>query len=345
MATEQSEPVVTPVAEPPARPGAPPPQAGRSAALRRLATPRTLGPVLVLLAMIVTFSLLNEHFLTTDNALTVLRQGMVLLVVALGQTFVIVMGSIDISVGAIMSLVGLTGAILVRDTGSDWVLLLVLLFGAAAGAINGFLFAYVRLPSFLVTIGALFYLGGIALLLTRGSSVPGEAGTTVTKILGGDVGQFPIAGFWALGIALLCIFVAKRTKFGRYMYAIGGGEAVAELSGVPVRRYKFYAFTLCGALAGFAGLLLMFRLQGGDARMGDPFLLPVIAAVVIGGTPLTGGMGGPARTLLGVLIITVLQNGMDLAAVDQFAAEVVFGVVVILAVAMTMDRKQVVLMK
>jgi ribose/xylose/arabinose/galactoside ABC-type transport system permease subunit len=323
------------------------PRAGASgpSGLRRFATARTLGPVLVLVAMIVTFSVLNDRFFSQENGLQILRQGTVLLVAALGQTFVVLMGSIDISAGAIMTLVGLTGALLLRDVSSEWIVLLVLLFGVAAGALNGFLFAYVRLPSFLVTIGALFYLGGISLLLSRGSSIPVDTGTTVSSIFGGDVGGFPVAGFWALGIALVGILVAARTRFGRYMYAIGGGEIVAALSGVPVRRYKFYAFVLSGALAGFAGLLLMFRLQGGDPNMGDSFLLPIIAAVVIGGTPLTGGLGGPGRTMLGVLIITVLQNGMDLAAVDPFAAEIVFGAVVILAVAMTMDRKQIVLMK
>jgi ribose transport system permease protein/putative xylitol transport system permease protein len=171
-------------------------------------------------------------------------------------------------------------------------------------------------------------------------------GSTVGSLLGGNAfGSFPTAALWALAVTLVCILVAARAKFGRYMYAIGGGEAVARLSGVPVRRYKFYAFVVAGGLAALAGLLLLFRLQGGDARMGDTFLLPGIASVVIGGTPLTGGMGGPARTVLGVFMVAILRNGMDLAAVDPFIEQIIFGGVVIAAVALTMDRKHISIMK
>lgn len=316
-----------------------------SVRIGQLPSARTLGPVVALVVMVVTFSALNEQFLTTANGLNVLRQAMVLLVVALGQTFVILMGSIDISLAAIMSLVGMSGALLMRDHG-EWAVLFALLIGLAAGALNGWLFAYLRLPSFLVTLGSLFFIGGIALYISGGRSVPVTPGSTVGSIFGGNVaGSFPTAAFWALAATVLAILVAARTKFGRYMYAIGGGEAVARLSGVPVRRHKFYAFVVAGGLAGLAGLLLLFRLQGGDARMGDSFLLPSIAAVVIGGTPLTGGMGGPARTVLGVLMIALLKNGMDLAAVDPFIEQIIFGAVVILAVALTMDRRQISLMK
>jgi ribose transport system permease protein/putative xylitol transport system permease protein len=307
--------------------------------LRRLPPLRVVGPPFALVALLVTFSILSSSFLTVDNGLNILRQSSVLLVVALAGTFVIVMGSIDISVGSIMSLTGMTGAMLMQDHG-PWFVLLTLLFGLASGVLNGGLFAYAKLPSFLVTLGTLFVIQGVTNRVSGGASIGVMPGSTVGEIFGGQVGRVPVAAFWALGLTILAGFVAARTKFGRYMYALGGGENVARLSGVPVQRYKFYAFVVSGTLAGLAGLLLMFRLQGGDPQMGSSFLLPAIAAVVVGGTPLTGGVGGPIRTLLGVLIISILTNGMNLTSVDPFVEQIIYGVVVIAAVAMTMDRRE-----
>jgi ribose transport system permease protein len=143
----------------------------------------------------------------------------------------------------------------------------------------------------------------------------------------------------------LCVLLARKTRFGRYVYAIGGGEKVAALSGVPVRRYKLYAFMLSGLLVSIGGLMLMFRVQSGAAEVGEPFLLLSIAAIVMGGTPLTGGVGGPHRTLLGVLLISVLTNGMSVANVHPFLQIVVQGVVVIIAVALTIDRRKLTLVK
>ena len=319
------------------------PAAGRVQAglglLRRLPPTRTVGPPLALVALIITFSILSSNFVTVDNGLNILRQSSVLLVAALAGTFVIVMGSIDISVGSVMSLTGMTGAMLIQDHG-PWFVLLTLLFGFACGLLNGGLFAYAKLPSFLVTLGTLFVIQGVTNRVSGGASIGVTPGSTVGSVFGGQVGRVPVTAFWALGLTIVAAFVASRTKFGRYMYAIGGGENVARLSGVPVQRYKFYAFVVSGTLAGLAGLLLMFRLQGGDPQMGSSFLLPAIAAVVVGGTPLTGGIGGPIRTLLGVLIISILTNGMNLTSVDPFVEQIIYGVVVIAAVAMTMDRRE-----
>ncbi len=305
---------------------------------RRVPSLRTIGPLLAFIILFVAFSVLNSSFLTAANGLNILRQSSNLLVVALAGTFVIVTGSIDISVGSVMSLTGMTGAILMAQYG-PWALPIALLFGLTCGAINGVLFAYARLPSFLVTLGTLFVIQGVTNLVSGGAALAVQPGSIFGSIFGGQVGLFPAAAFWALGLAGAAAFVAQRTKFGRYMYAIGASENVARLSGVPVRRYKFFAFLLSGILAGLAGVLLLFRLQGADPNMGTPFLLPAIAAVVVGGTPLTGGIGGPIRTLLGVLIISILSNGMDLMSVDPFVEQIIYGVVVIAAVAMTMDRR------
>jgi ribose/xylose/arabinose/galactoside ABC-type transport system permease subunit len=303
-----------------------------------------VGPWVALASLILVFSLLNSRFFSVDNGLNVVRQASVLLVLGLAATFIILMGSIDLSVGSVVSLSGMSAAILVRDHG-ELAILLVLLIALACGALNGALFAYGKLPSFLVTLGTLFALNGVTLYVSGGIAVVVQPGLKLESVFSGDIWRIPCIAVWAVGLLLVCMFVSKRTRFGRYMFAIGGGETVSKLSGVPVARYKFYAFVVAGLLAGIGGILLMFRISGGDPAMGEPFLLPTIAAVVMGGTPLTGGVGGPHRTLLGVLIITILSNGMNLALVDPFLQNVVLGGVVIIAVALTMDRRRVSLVK
>lgn len=319
--------------------------AGRLAALserqfwRRKLTPATVGPWLALIAMVLVFSTLNGRFFTIGNALNIFQQAAVLVVISLGGTFVILMGSIDLSVGSMVSLAGISAAVLIRDFGEGAVVL-VPFFTMLVGGVSGVLVAYARLPSFLTTLGMLYAINGCTLYVTQGAAVDVAPKLLIGSIFNGRLFGFPAVALWALGIALVATLVAKRTRFGRYIYAIGGGETVAKLCGVPVARFKLYAFLVSGFLSGVAGVFLLLRIGGGDPTMGEPMLLPAIAAVVMGGTPLTGGVGGPHRTLLGVLIITILQNGMNLANVNPFLQNVVLGAGVIAAVAVNMDRKR-----
>ena len=305
-----------------------------------------VGPLVTLGTMVIVFWQLNANFLTVDNGLNILRQSAVLLVIAVAGTFVILMGSIDLSVGSLATLTTIFGTVMLRDYHSDWLLLLIPLLGLAAGFVNGVLFAYAALPSFLVTLGTLFAFDGLWLYISGGLPISLRASTGVDTFVNGDyLWRFPNSFLWALVILALATLLARRTRFGRYIYAIGGGEKVARLSGVPVRRYKLYAFMLCSMIASLGGALLMFRVESGGNYVGQPFLLTSIAAIVMGGTPLTGGVGGPQRTLLGVLIISVLTNGMSVANVHPFLQVVVQGVVVILAVAITIDRRKLTLIK
>ena len=298
-----------------------------------------VGPWLALIVMIIVFSLLNPRFFTIGNGINILQQAAVLVVLALGGTFVILMGSIDLSVGSMVSLAGMSAAMLIRDHG-EWAVVLVPLITMFVAAIAGVLFAYAKLPSFLTTLGMLYAINGMTLYVTQGAAVNLPTDLVIGSIFNGRLFGIPAVALWAIGIAIVAIFVARRTRFGRFIYAIGGGETVAKLCGVPVARYKIYAFLVSGFLSGVAGIFLMLRIGGSDPTMGDPMLLPAIAAVVMGGTPLTGGIGGPHRTLLGVLIITILQNGMNLANVNPFLQNVVLGAGVIAAVAVNMDRKR-----
>jgi ribose/xylose/arabinose/galactoside ABC-type transport system permease subunit len=254
------------------------------------------------------------------------------------------LGSIDLSVGSTVTLAGITTAMAVQAFGPPGVLLVVFA-GAIVGLANGILHAGFRLPSFLVTLGMLSIVNGVALILSAGSPKPLPR-TFLDDLMGGTVfGTVPLIAVWALGIWALMWFVSARTVFGRQVVAVGDGERVAALSGVPVRRVKLIVFTLSGVLAATGGLLLAVRTSSGSPGMGDVFLLDSIAAVVIGGTALTGGVGGPSRTLLGALTITVLSNGMTLLSVDPFYQVVTRGVVVIAAVLLTIRRDELHLIK
>jgi ribose/xylose/arabinose/galactoside ABC-type transport system permease subunit len=298
-----------------------------------------ISPWLALIAMIIVFTALNGRFLTIGNAINILQQAAVLIVLSVGGTFIILMGSIDLAVGSMVSLAGMSAAMLIRDHG-EWAVILVPFITMLVSAIAGVLFAYARLPSFLTTLGMLYAINGMTLYVTQGAAINLPTDLVIGSIFNGSLLGVPTVALWAIGIALAATFVARRTRFGRFIYAIGGGETVAKLCGVPVARYKLYAFLVSGFLSGVAGIFLMLRIGGSDPTMGDPMLLPAIAAVVMGGTPLTGGVGGPHRTILGVLIITILQNGMNLANVNPFLQNVVLGAGVIAAVAVNMDRKR-----
>jgi ribose transport system permease protein len=307
---------------------------------------RTAGPIVALLSLIVVFTILNSNFLLPDNLLNITRQAAVLLVIALAGTFPVLLGSIDLSVGSTATVGAITGAIIFRDKDSV-VLFLVLVpaFGALAGAINGLLIAYARLPSFLVTLGTQFAFNGAALYASKGQPIPVDNAHGLDELYSGALLGIPNAAILAVALLALSIFIARQTRFGRYVYAIGGSENAARLSGVPIARYKLLVYVLGGTLAAIAGGMLMLRVGSGAPGTGDSFLLTSIAAIVMGGTPLTGGVGGPARTLLGVIIIAVLANGMSVANIDPFMQVIVQGVVVILAVALTIDRGKLSLIK
>lgn len=302
-----------------------------------------LAPFLALALLAVVFGIMSPVFLTGPNFLNILSQSSVLLVLALASTFIILMGSIDLSVGAVVTLSASLTATLARDSG-ELAFLLAPIIGSACGLINGLLVAYGRLPSFLVTLGTSFTFVGVAKFITDGRPVPVVIGDLASWFTGSFLG-LPKVALWALLLLVVSTLLASRTSFGRYLYAIGGAELTARLSGVPVDRVKVYAFVLTGALSGMAGMLQVFRVNSSTPDLGEAFLLLAIAAVVMGGTPLSGGVGGPLRTVLGVLVITTLSNGMVLTAVHPFLQIVVLGIAAIVAVAITLDRKKLSLVK
>jgi ribose transport system permease protein/putative xylitol transport system permease protein len=297
-------------------------------------------PLLAAALLIIYFSSKNSLFFTLDNARNIGQQSSVLLLVALAGTVVILIGSIDLSVGAIVTVTGILCASMIDGSGPVLAVVCAIAIGVGIGLINGALMVGLRIPSFLVTLGMLSILTGIANKAAGGAPVLFSDQAFSDAVNGEAVLGIPNVVVLALATVALLWFVSFRTRFGRYLFAIGGGEGVAALSGVPVNRYKVAAFAVAGALCGLAGALVTGQVGAGTPGIGSPYLLDSIAAVVMGGTALSGGVGGPHRTVIGVFVIAVLSNGMDVTQVDDFTQDIVKGLVIIVAVALTIDRSK-----
>ncbi len=298
--------------------------------------------VLALLALVIYFWIREPNFLGTQNLSVMMGQAGPLLIISLGATFVVLMGSIDLSVGAVATLAGAVGALLAtnQDFGTWGILAATVAVGAGAGLMNAILSTWMRLPSFIVTLGTMSIFTGITLHLLGGKALLLPISPFTELASKQTIKYVPDVMLVAIGLWAALVFVNSRTRFGRYITAIGAGEKVAELSGIRVLRFKTLAFMLSGATAALGGAFLLSRLGSATPDLASNYLLNVIAAIVVGGTALTGGVGGVPRTLLGVTLITVLGDGLNVTGVSPFTQEIVTGGVVILAILVTIDRKR-----
>ncbi len=304
---------------------------------------KRLFPVLLLLVLMAAFSVLSPRFLRFANLMIVAEQAVVLLVAALGMTFVIIAGSIDLSVGAIVALAALATAWTAPTLGIA-AIVPACLVGLACGIVNGVVVAKGKVPSFIVTLGAMVVYRGIVLFFTRGApiSIDDEG---FLDVFSGRVFGVPTSALIALLLVVVTVVILDRTVFGREVRAVGGGERIAFLTGIGVDRTKIALFALLGLLCGMAGLLQGARAMAATAQLGEGLELDVIAAVVVGGTPLTGGIGGIGGTILGALIITVLSNGMNSIGLDPYFQNIVKGLVLVGSVFVTIDRKKIGIIK
>jgi len=297
-------------------------------------------PIAVVVLLIAFFSFATDSFFSLRNLTALSGQGSTLLLACTGATFVVLMGSIDLAVGATVLLVGAVVVKLINALGlALWAVPIGLTLGGLLGMGNGLVFAFGAIPSFVVTLGSLSVFTGLAWNLLEGRALRFDSTLFENLAIGQLIPRIPNIALFAVGIWLVLVWVGAKTRFGRYMYVIGGGEAVARTSGVPVRRYKIYAFALSGAMAGLAGTLAVARLGAAGPTLGTDLLLNTLAAIVVGGTSLSGGVGGVQRTILGVLIITLLDNGLNLMGVNQYTQMVIKGLVVIAAVLVSQDRR------
>jgi ribose transport system permease protein len=315
--------------------------------LKRVNVVRDVLPLAALLALVVFFSVRAEAFLSAANLTLISGQAGILLLASLGATLVIVAGSVDLSVGSIALLTGAIVALSINAGVVNPVLavLIAVAVGAAIGLLNGVVFAYGRVPSFIATLGTLSLFAGIGLTILQGSTINFTDQAIRDLAIGQFIPNIQNAALIAVVAFLVVWFFARRTRFGLYVYAVGGNERVVELAGVSTRRVKVLILTVSGITAGLAGLLLTAQLGAAGPTTGSTILLDSVAAIVIGGTALSGGVGGVGRTVLGVLILTVLSNGLNQIGAADYTQTVIKGLVIIVAAVFTMASQRKLIVK
>jgi ribose transport system permease protein len=297
------------------------------------AVARSYGIVVITLLLFVVLAFSSSSFLTTTNLLNILDQSAPLAIAAAGTTAVIIAGGFDLSIGAVFAMSGIVGAYVARDV-DPWLGVVVgTAAGAALGFANGGLITWLRINSFLGTLATGLIIRGAAVILTASAII------TVTDPSFATLGQQSVAGVpWAVWVlivvAIALSLLMGRTAFGRYVYAVGGNAEAARLSGVNVNAVRTMVFALGGACAGLAGVLAASRVSTGQADAGTGMELAAIAAVVIGGTSIAGGEGAVWRTLMGVLLLALVQNGFNLLNVDSNYQAIFQGVIIVVAVAL-----------
>jgi ribose transport system permease protein len=317
-----------------------PPDAARDPAAAPLApgahglmfSARQFGTVIGLVVLCAVLWILTPHFLTVSNLLNVAEQTSINAVVAVGMTFVILSGGIDLSVGSIVALAGVVLGTSLQGGQPLYVAVpLALVVGLACGLANGGLISWGGLPPFIVTLGTMSIARGAALLFTEGRPVSGFD-PSFRVIATGRVGFIPAPVIVMALVYVVANFVLTRTTFGRYVYAIGGNEEATRLSGVPVRFHKTMIYGVSGLMSAVAAVVLTARLNSAQPIAGMMYELDAIAATVIGGTSLMGGDGTLGGTLVGALIMGVLRNGLNLLGVSSFLQQIVIGGVIVVAV-------------
>ncbi|MEU6460788.1 substrate-binding domain-containing protein [Streptomyces sp. NPDC046976] len=311
---------------------------GAPGGLRRLLLDN--GALTALIVLVIALSALSGDFLTTDNLLNIGVQAAVTAILAFGVTFVIVAAGIDLSVGSVAALSATVLAWSATQHGVPVALAVVLAVatGVAAGLVNGFLIAYGKLPPFIATLAMLSVGRGLSLVISGGVPIPFPDSVSH---LGDTLGDWlPVPVLVMIVMGLLAAFVLGRTYIGRSMYAIGGNEEAARLSGLRVKKQKLAIYALSGVFAAVAGIVLASRLSSAQPQAADGYELDAIAAVVIGGASLAGGTGKASGTLVGALILAVLRNGLNLLNVSAFWQQVVIGVVIALAVLLDTVRRK-----
>ena len=301
---------------------------------------RQLGTLAGLLTLCLVLWAATPHFLTVSNLLNVLEQTALNAVVAVGMTFVIISGGIDLSVGSVLALAGICLALaLEAGVPAPAAIAISLVVGGACGLVNGLLITLGRLPPFIATLGMMSVARGLALMLAEGRPISGF-GEGFRAIATERVLTIPAPVVITIVIYAVAHFVLTRTVFGRTTYAIGGNEEAARLSGVQVRFHKTAVYGVAGLTSAAAAVVLTARLNSAQPTAGTMYELDAIAATVIGGSSLLGGEGTVTGTLIGALIMGVLRNGLNLLNVSSFLQQVVIGVVIIGAVLVDMSLKR-----
>ena len=306
------------------------------------ATLQKLGPFSALLVIAVGLSIVSHNFLTVDNLLNVMRQASINALIAFGMTLVILLGGIDLSAGSVLALSSvIIASLLTSGMPAGLATLAGLVAGGLMGLVNGLVISKGKVAPFIATLGSMTVLRGLALVLSNGSPLSSFNSDFFSLLGGGYVARLvPIPVVLMLVMFAIFWVLLRKTVFGRHIYATGGNAESAKLSGVKVDRIQLYVYTISGVMAALAGVVLTSRLNSAQPTAGTGYELDAIAAVVLGGTSLTGGRGWIFGTLVGALLIGVLNNGLNLLDVSSFYQQVIKGGVILLAVLIDRGNKK-----
>jgi ribose transport system permease protein len=303
----------------------------------------TVGPIIFVIAVVAVFQVINPSFLSYQGIITLIYAMSYFLIAACGLTFVIMTGSFDFSVPNMLKLSALICVLYIEKIGL-LVIPMALLVCLGFGFINGLLLAKFKVPSFLATLGISIVVDGIAWYISKGH-LEIMQDVKFRSIATTFIAGFPSILYWGMGVWIICTFLALATAFGRRTYAVGANLEGAGLSDINVAWHRIKVFMLSGFLSGLAGILYMSQTGGGSVNIGADMAIPLFASVVAGGTALTGGMGGPHRTLMGVIIITWIQAGMAMLAIGKDVQMITFGLIAIGMSIATIDRMRLKIVK
>jgi ribose transport system permease protein len=301
---------------------------------------------LLCLALVMAFFAIGTggKYLSWANLQVILNLAAIPAIIAIGLHQVVVLGGIDLSVEGVVALCVVVVGLLAHNQFNSnnvglWIIPITVLMGGIAGTINGLLNTKLRIPSFISTLGMSWVLWGLAVFVSKGQTIP-LIDNPLSGIVNGSLFGIPDLTIVALVLLIVIQVVQDRTRFGRYLYAIGGDELLSAQAGVKVGRTKILVFAIAGMFYGLSALFLAVRLSSAQAITGNSLLFPAITAIAVGGVALTGGIGGAKNAALGALIVTALNDGLILMDVNPYAQEAVNGVVLVIAVALTIDRKK-----
>lgn len=305
---------------------------------------RSWAPVAVLLALCVLIRVFSPNFLSVSNLIRLLNSASIPLVLSMGATFIILMGSIDLSIEGVVAVTAVLVSILVENDVTSYSIGLfavpiTIFAGGVMGFVNGALHVKLKMPSFMATLGVGFAGIGIATTVLGGFTVR-VSDQSIRFLSLGRVLGLPVAAWLAFGAVLLSLLIQERTRTGRWLYAIGTDEMAARHAGIPIERTRVLTFTLAGLFYGLAGVLSVAQFGQGQALIAEGRLFTTVTAVVVGGTALSGGVGSVLNSVIGVFIVTILANGMILMGVAPYVQQGVQGLLIIVAVTLALDRSR-----
>ena len=295
--------------------------------------------VMVLIAVILSF--MTPNFMTGNNIISVLRQISNNIFLALGMTLVIILGGIDLSVGSIVAMSGTltVGFIVTNGMGMVPSILIALALGGAVGLFNGFVVSMFKVPAFIVTLATMNIAKGVAYIYSGGQSTRITDDAFAMIGTGYLFGVIPLPVVYMVVLILVFSIILNKTRFGTYVYAVGGNRESARLSGVPIKKVEMLVFTLAGLLSAFAGIVLASRMYSGQPKAGDGYEMDAIAACVLGGVSMSGGVGNISGTVIGAIVIGMISNGLNLIGVSSFWQLVVKGIIILVAIVIDSQKE------